>query len=60
MKRWLKGYALYLAGALAVVAYVAWAYTREARGGGIGLSDLIGQYTSNGHVSAGVDELPVA
>lgn len=42
MKRWLKAYVIYLAGALAVLAYVLWSSRRH----GIDIATLI---SSNGH-----------
>ena len=48
MKRWLKAYVIYLAGALAVLAYVLWSSRRN----GIDLATLI---SSNGHTPAAAD-----
>lgn len=48
MKRWLKAYAFYLAGALGVLAYVLWSSRRQ----GIDLASLI---STNGHAPAAAD-----
>lgn len=54
MKRWLKAYALYLAGALAVIGYVLWV-SRGEQGGGLDLSGLIA--SRNGHVEQPDEQL---